>query len=152
MASVNKCLFFLNYTSFKCLWGIFFSWKVCLCFYSLISFAMTHIFKGGLHAQSFLGFIYLSIFFLTWMMFDIVELRIKLLNYIRSVLNGPLSYMTLPFPETKLAHKHKQIIWNISSSYSMDLCPYSIYIFSTLETSLAIKTGIFHESSYLHTL
>lgn len=39
-------------------------------------------------------------------MFDIVEFRIKLLNYIRSVLNGPLSYMTLPFPETKLAHKH----------------------------------------------
>lgn len=70
-------------------------------------------------------------FFLTWMMFDIVELRIKLLNYIRSVLNGPLGYMTLPFPETKLAHKHKQIIWNISSSYSMD-CALTLYIYFPL--------------------
>lgn len=44
------------------------------------------------------------------MMFDIVEVRIKLLNYVRSVVNGSFGYMTLPFPETKLAYRHIQII------------------------------------------
>ncbi len=83
--------------------------------------------------------IFAFIFFLTWMMFDIVEIRIKLLNYVRSVFNGSFGYMTLPFPETKLAYRHKQIIWNISSSYSKDLHPCSVFFFSLWKNLWLLK-------------
>lgn len=49
------------------------------------------------------------------MMPNVVEIRIKLLNHFRPVLDGPLGHVTFPFPETKLPYKRPN---DFSSNYS----------------------------------